>query len=141
MASYYAAALHSFSRPFRVAYPRREAKGATLWLGYVKAHWTKIAVAAGLGMLVGFVAGVVSSHFGLLSTPVVYAAPSPARNFAALKPQAPTAANQIAQDELTRLRTQNEHLEAMLAEFQKTPPPAHARRAKARHRRRARAHA
>jgi hypothetical protein len=97
-------------------------------------------LAAAVGVFAGFIAGVVTSRAGLLFTQVVYAAaPVPAPNIAALKPTAPSAANQLAQDELTRLRVQNEHLENMLAELQKTAPPAHTRRARSHHRRRARA--
>ena len=137
MASYYAAALHSFSRPFKIVYPTRQEKRAALWPDYVKAHWTKITLAAAIGMLFGFIAGVVSSRAGALFTPVVYAAASaPTQSIPATKPAAPTASSQAAQDELTRLRAQNEQLASMLAQLKKNAPPTHARRAMAHHRRR-----
>jgi hypothetical protein len=141
VASYYAAALHSFSRPFKVAYPTRHQNRSALWLEYVKAHWTKITLAVAVGMFAGFIAGVVSSRAGLLFTQVVYAAPAPAPDITGLKPAAPTAVHRLAQDEVTRLRAENEQLETMLAELKKTSPPAHTRRAKAHHRRRTRARA
>lgn len=140
VASYYAAALHSFSRPFKVAYPTRREKKTALWLEYAKAHWSKITLATTIGMLAGFIAGVVSSRAGLLVPHVVYAATAtPAPNVPILKPAPPSAANQVAQDEVTRLRAQNEQLETMVAELKKATPPT--RRAKAHHRRRTRAHA
>jgi uncharacterized membrane protein YfcA len=141
VASYYAAALHSFSRPFKIVYPTRQEKRAALWPDYVKAHWTKITLAAALGMLFGFIAGVVSSRAGALFTPVVYAAASaPMPSMLVTKP-ARAASNQSAQDELIRLRAQNEQLASMLAELKKNAPPSHARRAIAHRRRRTHAHA
>jgi hypothetical protein len=141
VASSYAAALHSFSRPFKVAYPTRTEKRSGLWLDSVKAHWTKITLAVAIGMFAGFIAGVVTSRAGLLFTQVVYAAaPAPAPNIVAVKPAVPTADKPLAQDEVTRLRAQNEQLQTMLAELKKTPA-AHARRAKAHHRRRTHARA
>jgi hypothetical protein len=142
VASYYAADLQSFSRPFKVVYPTRPEHRSALWVAYVRAHWTKIALAAAVGMLFGFIAGVVSSRAGALFTPVVYAAASaPGPASVASKPSAPTAAHQAAQDELTRLRAQNEQLASMVAELKKNAPAAHGRRAVSHHRRHTRAHA
>lgn len=141
MASSYAAALHSFSRPFRVAYPTRHRQGTTFWLDYVRAHWTKITVAVGIGMLVGFIAGVLSSRAALPFADAVYAASSAPAPTIVVKSSAPTAANQVAQEELTRLREQNKQLETMLADLKKTAPSAHAHRLQSHHRRRTRARA
>lgn len=143
MSTQYAAALHSFSRPFKVAYPARYESRVGLCFDYIKAHWKKISMAAAIGMLAGFIAGVVSSRTGPLLTETVYASsPAPAANMVALKPMPPSGAtSQVAQDELARLRAQNEKLQTMVAELEKETPTAHSRRGKVHHRRRGRAHA
>ena len=138
----YAAALHSFSRPFKVAYPARCHHRSTLSFDYVKAHWKKISMAAAVGMLAGFIAGLVSSRSGVLLSEVVYAASSaPAPNLITAKPSPPPAAvGRVAEEELARLRTQNQQLQTIVAELRRDTPSSHPHRAKAHHRRRGRMH-
>ena len=139
MSAQYAAALHSFSRPFKVAYPARSQPHTILGFEYVKAHWKKISTAAAVGILAGFIAGVVSSRAGLLFTEVVYAAaPAAAPSALTLKPPPPIAFNEVAQQELARLRAQNEQLQTTVAELRKESPQSRARRAKSHHRKHAR---
>lgn len=137
MSSQYATALSSLHRPIRVAYPVRTANGAALCVRYLKKHWKKITVAAAGGVFAGFLTGAVSSRVAVPLSQVVYAATA--------RTPAPQAAldvstvNQQAMAEVSRLRAENQQLQAMLDDLRKHSPRSRTHHARVR--RRARGHA
>jgi hypothetical protein len=149
------ATLGLFCRPMKVAYP---APAVRSWAGvcvrYLRKHWTKIAVAVTGGVLAGFFAGAVSSRESLELNQVVYAAGTATNtNASALgtvqHQTAPAEQNQAqrnqseqaTQQEMSRLKAENQQLQALVDELQKERPAAHNRRVKTHHRRRSAAHA
>lgn len=144
------AALGAFCRPMKVAYPVRPVnKSLELCLGYLREHWNKIAMALIAGLLAGFFAGAVNSREFLAMGDVVYAAglvPTPSGSAAwavkrASEAARPSAAEQAAIEEASRLRAENQQLQALVNELQNEHAPAHARKGHARHRRRSGSHA
>ncbi len=134
------ATLGSFCRPMKVVYPASAVRGRAGVCGpYLREHWTKIAVAIIGGVLAGFFAGVVSSREYLPLAQVVYAAGAPATrvtNTASLQPPSAEAQrDQAAVQEVSRLRAENQQLQALVVELQKERPAAHSRKARAHHRR------
>jgi hypothetical protein len=135
------AALSPMSRPFRVAYPVAAVRGgAGLCRRFWREHWKKIVVAVIAGALAGFFAGAVSSREYMTPSPVVYAA-GVATNRAETPAQEDSAApgaavQQAAAQEMTRLKAENQQLQALVDELQKELPASHGRRAKTHHRKR-----
>lgn len=132
MAAYCSTALHALYRPIRVAYLGHTEDRAAYW-EYAKAHWKKIGAAALCGILAGFLAGVESSGArSSLNTVVYAAAPTAAPATARLLAVAAVPGSGAAA-ELSRLRAENQALQAQLESLRKRPAPVHAR-AKAHHR-------
>jgi hypothetical protein len=127
-----AAALGPFCRPMKVAYPARAVdesmiSGARLLcMRYLREHWTKIAVALIGGLLAGFLAGAVNSRESMAIGQVVYAAgvtPGQASAVTAAVVSAsgmakPSATEQAALEEVSRLRAENQQLQARVDELQ-----------------------
>lgn len=134
----YSAALSPFSRPIRIAYPDSAVRGGVgICARYLRQHWNKIAVAIGAGVLAGFLAGAVSSRENPALSQVVYAA-GPAKQAV---PEAAQVQNTMIQpmQEVSRLRAENQQLQALVEELQKGQPAVRGHRAKAHHKRRAHA--
>jgi len=96
--------------------------GAGFFPQYLRQHWNKIAIAAASGVLAGFLAAAVSSRENPPLTQVVYAAGA-------------TTQPALASQEVSQLRAENEHLQALIDQLQKAHPAARAHKAKV-HRRR-----
>lgn len=144
VSSQYAAALGPFSRPTRVVYPTAAVRTEmSVCARYLREHWRKITVAVMTGVLAGFFAGAVSSREYRGLTQVVYAA-GVARNqtppVATVQQQSAlaqqSAAAQATAHDVSRLRAENQQLQALVDELQKGRAPAHTRRVRAHHRRR-----
>jgi hypothetical protein len=142
-----AAILGSFRRPTKVFYPAPAVRsGASVCARYFRQHWTKIAVAMFGGVLAGFLAGAVSSReyvldqvvyaAGAMSTPGVPMLAAPQQRAEA--PRNP--GEQATLQEMSRLRAENQQLQALVDELQKERPAVHSRKGKAHHRRRSGAH-
>jgi hypothetical protein len=134
-----AATLGSFCRPMKVLYPAPVVRsGASVCVRYFGEHWTKIAIAIVGGVLAGFLAGAVSSREYMPLNQVVYAAgavPSAeAPMITAALRQSP--GEQAALQEMSRLRAENQQLQALVDELQKERPAVHSRKGKAHHHRR-----
>jgi hypothetical protein len=142
------ATFDAFCRPMKIVYPAPTVRScADVCVCYLKQHWTKLAVSIIGGVLAGFFAGAVSSREYLPLNQVVYAAGT-ARNANAPAtaplqkvPAERNPAEQATEQEVSRLRAENQQLQALVDELQKDRPAAHSRRAKTHHRRRAGAHA
>jgi len=137
------AALGPFSRPIKIAYPTPAARGGARMLPqYLKEHWTKIMIAVMGGVLSGFFAGALSSRESATLGQVVYAAgvtgnPSATRIPATQQPKAEPASSTgepANMQEVSRLRQENQQLQALVDELQKERPSP-SRHMKARHRR------
>jgi hypothetical protein len=122
-----AAALDSFCRPMRVAYPAPAVRSGARWCErYLREHWNKIAVALMGGVLAGFLAGAVNSREYVAVTQVVYAAGvngnrnNPALVGAQQQDAAAQriAAGQAAFEEVSRLRAENQQLQSLVDELQ-----------------------
>jgi hypothetical protein len=141
--SYNAAALGSFSKPIRIAYPVPAVRKAfAVSARYMKEHWIKITLAVLGGLIAGFFAGAASSREYTALNQVVYAANlPPAQSSPAVSPApSPSAANQAVAQEISRLRAENQQLQSLVEQLRKGSPATHSRRAKARHRRHASSH-
>lgn len=138
-----AAALGPFARPIKIAYPTMAVHGgARTFARYLKQHWTKITIAALGGVLAGFFAGALSSREFSAPGQVVYAAGTATAHNAtvvATTHRDPSveqfAGAQASLQEVSRLRMENQQLQALVDELQKERPQSHSRKYKA-HRRR-----
>jgi len=139
------ATLRPFCHPMKVVYSAPAVPNyVSVCVSYLSEHWTKIAVAVIGGLLAGFFAGAVSSREYTALSQVVYAAgvttnqtaPAVLENTAAQS----NAAEQATLQEVSRLKAENQQLQALVDELQKERPAPHSRRARA-HRRRRGAHA
>jgi hypothetical protein len=134
-----ATALNGLYRPIRVAYPIRTENRAAVCMRFVKAHWKKITVAIAAGVFAGFLAGAVGSKEAISLARVVYAATpttraSPSVHGSAAVPasRVVSAGNQDTVAEVSRLRAQNQELQALVQELRKQPQHVRTHRARAR---------
>jgi hypothetical protein len=142
VSSQYSAAWSPLSRPIRIAYPATALQGgAGTHKEYVRQHWSKITIAVVAGILAGFLAGAVSSRENPPLTQVVYAAgvttSGTARSSLAEPWQGAPATTQASAQEVSQLRAENEHLQALVDQLQKAHPATRSYRAKSHRRRRA----
>jgi hypothetical protein len=119
MSAHCTTAFHALYRPIRVAYPARSEDRVTMCIEYVKAHWKKIGVAVLSGIFAGFLAGAATSRADFPLSQVVYAAPiaSPASTKVSSVTASATSPDTAA--ELSRLRAQNQELQALVDKLRK----------------------
>lgn len=139
MAAYCTTALHTLYRPIRVAYPGRSENRIAACVRYAKAHWTKIGVAVLSGVFAGFLTGAVTSRTEAPPDRALYAATEPAH----LGTKALAAPVKLASPdntrELSRLRAENQELQALVETLRQHPASTRAHRAKGHRRRHGRA--
>lgn len=132
-------------RPMKVLYSAPAVPSyVSVCVCYLSEHWTKIAVAAIAGLLAGFFAGAVSSREYTPLTQVVYAAGVATNRTAPTVLEKTAAQSNVAEQatlqEVSRLKAENQQLQALVDELQKELPATHSRKVRAHHRRRSGAH-